>query len=67
LAAVGHFLPVFIFFSSAAIGHKLLAQRKGKGRAANESLEKLANLIQKQTFKTAIGRRVPLTALLGQS
>jgi hypothetical protein len=41
------------------------AQRYGKGRAANESETKLPNLDKKQNFKTANGRRVPLTDLLG--
>jgi hypothetical protein len=32
------------------------AERKGKGRAANERLTKSPNLIKKQTFKIANGR-----------
>jgi len=41
------------------------AQRYGKGRAANESQTKPPNLDKKPNFKTANGRRVPLTDLLG--
>jgi hypothetical protein len=40
------------------------AQRYGKGRAANESETKPPNLDKKRNFKTANGRRVPLTDLL---
>ena len=43
----------------------LIAQRYGNGRAANESETKLLNLDKKLNFKTANGRRVPLTDLLG--
>ena len=42
-----------------------IAQRYGKGRAANESETKPPNLDKKPNFKTANGRRVPLTDLLG--
>ena len=41
------------------------AQRYGKGRAANESETKPPNLDKKPDSKTANGRRVPLTDLLG--
>jgi len=41
------------------------AQRYGKGRAANESETKPPHLDKKLSFKTANGRRVPLTDLLG--
>ena len=41
------------------------AYRYGKGRAANESETKPPNLDKKPNFKTANGRRVPLTDLLG--
>ncbi|MDD5274948.1 MAG: hypothetical protein PHR16_02570 [Methylovulum sp.] len=41
------------------------AQRYGKGRAASESETKPPNLDKKPNFKTANGRRVPLTDLLG--
>jgi len=44
----------------------LIAQRYGKGRAANKSETKPPNLDKKLSFKTANGRRVPLTDLLGQ-
>jgi len=44
----------------------LTAQRYGKGRAANESKTKPPNLDKKPNPKTANGRRVPLTDLLGQ-
>jgi len=39
----------------------------GKGRAANESETKPPNLDKNQNSKTANGRRVPLTDLLGQA
>jgi len=41
------------------------AQRYGKGRAANGSETKPPNLEKKPNLKTANGRRVPLTDLLG--
>jgi len=41
------------------------AQRRGKGRAALRTLAKPPNPDKKPNFKTATGRRVPLTDLLG--
>jgi len=45
----------------------MVAQRYGKGRAANGSQAKPPNLDKKRNFKTANGRRVPLTDLLGSA
>ena len=43
------------------------AQRYGKRRAAKESKTKPPNLDKKPNFKTANGRRVPLTDLLDEA
>jgi len=42
------------------------AQRYGKGLAAHRADTKPPNLDKKQNFKTANGRRVPLTDLLAK-
>jgi len=43
-----------------------LSLTQSKGRAAHWAWPKPPNPDEKKTFKTATGRRVPLTALLGQ-